>query len=167
MYSSFFFNDTETTEIYTPSLHDALPISRFTWRYVIKLKAASFPIEDCPKPSPSGAINFTTFVASGGRTHRDSLCGARMAGSGQAPDSDVIFPTMASERTQRQIDRLVDEARVSAGVVQTGADLADDRSEEHTSELQSQAYLVCRLLLEKKNINALGALVLRGWSTEW
>ena len=26
-----------------------------------------------------------------------------------------------------------------------------DRSEEHTSELQSQAYLVCRLLLEKKN----------------
>src|SRR5687767_15400973 len=27
----------------------------------------------------------------------------------------------------------------------------DDRSEEHTSELQSLAYLVCRLLLEKKN----------------
>src|SRR5687767_15688197 len=28
-----------------------------------------------------------------------------------------------------------------------------DRSEEHTSELQSLAYLVCRLLLEKKNTN--------------
>ena len=28
------------------------------------------------------------------------------------------------------------------------------RSEEHTSELQSQAYLVCRLLLEKKNRNS-------------
>src|SRR5437879_7782297 len=28
-----------------------------------------------------------------------------------------------------------------------------DRSEEHTSELQSPMYLVCRLLLEKKNIN--------------
>src|SRR5687767_15717681 len=28
---------------------------------------------------------------------------------------------------------------------------ADERSEEHTSELQSLAYLVCRLLLEKKN----------------
>ena len=27
------------------------------------------------------------------------------------------------------------------------------RSEEHTSELQSQAYLVCRLLLEKKKNN--------------
>src|SRR5688572_30964913 len=27
----------------------------------------------------------------------------------------------------------------------------DDRSEEHTSELQSQSNLVCRLLLEKKN----------------
>src|SRR2546425_1809845 len=31
-------------------------------------------------------------------------------------------------------------------------DLAEDRSEEHTSELQSLAYLVCRLLLEKKKI---------------
>src|SRR5687767_15769571 len=29
--------------------------------------------------------------------------------------------------------------------------LRQDRSEEHTSELQSLAYLVCRLLLEKKN----------------
>src|SRR3712207_7110156 len=28
-----------------------------------------------------------------------------------------------------------------------------DRSEEHTSELQSRQYLVCRLLLEKKNIH--------------
>src|SRR3712207_8496743 len=28
--------------------------------------------------------------------------------------------------------------------------LAEDRSEEHTSELQSRQYLVCRLLLEKK-----------------
>src|SRR2546425_7849440 len=33
-----------------------------------------------------------------------------------------------------------------------GADLEFDRSEEHTSELQSLAYLVCRLLLEKKKI---------------
>ena len=32
----------------------------------------------------------------------------------------------------------------------TGAAGSDARSEEHTSELQSQAYLVCRLLLEKK-----------------
>src|SRR3712207_8063976 len=29
-------------------------------------------------------------------------------------------------------------------------ELADERSEEHTSELQSRQYLVCRLLLEKK-----------------
>src|SRR3712207_7924186 len=29
-----------------------------------------------------------------------------------------------------------------------------DRSEEHTSELQSRQYLVCRLLLEKKNAHA-------------
>src|SRR2546425_8413394 len=33
---------------------------------------------------------------------------------------------------------------------QTGASYRIERSEEHTSELQSLAYLVCRLLLEKK-----------------
>src|SRR3712207_8343480 len=32
---------------------------------------------------------------------------------------------------------------------ETGRDRAPDRSEEHTSELQSRQYLVCRLLLEK------------------
>src|SRR5437762_6040621 len=31
-----------------------------------------------------------------------------------------------------------------------------DRSEEHTSELQSPMYLVCRLLLEKKNLEGRG-----------
>src|SRR2546429_6103704 len=31
--------------------------------------------------------------------------------------------------------------------------IAEERSEEHTSELQSRLHLVCRLLLEKKNIN--------------
>src|SRR5687767_15393475 len=31
--------------------------------------------------------------------------------------------------------------------------IGDERSEEHTSELQSLAYLVCRLLLEKKQAN--------------
>src|SRR2546425_3829876 len=42
-------------------------------------------------------------------------------------------------------------AKEAPGVVAvvTGASLAA-RSEEHTSELQSLAYLVCRLLLEKK-----------------
>src|SRR2546425_6552873 len=34
------------------------------------------------------------------------------------------------------------------------ADRALERSEEHTSELQSLAYLVCRLLLEKKKTNS-------------
>src|SRR3712207_7904614 len=34
----------------------------------------------------------------------------------------------------------------------------DDRSEEHTSELQSRQYLVCRLLLEKKKRNDMPSL---------
>src|SRR2546426_7684535 len=34
LFSFFFFNDTATTEIYTLSLHDALPISRRRWRMI-------------------------------------------------------------------------------------------------------------------------------------
>src|SRR2546430_9776322 len=73
----FFFNDTATTEIYTLSLHDALPISE--------------------------------------RGRRADLSGV---------------PADAGAAAHPQRPR--------------------QRSEEHTSELQSQSNLVCRLLLEKK-----------------
>src|SRR5688572_32076566 len=73
----FFFTDTATTEIYTLSLHDALPI-------LVRALAVA------------------------------SVRSSRWRGS-CAPDA------------QRRL-----------------------RSEEHTSELQSQSNLVCRLLLEKK-----------------
>src|SRR6266545_7074028 len=77
-YFFFFFNDTATTEIYTLSLHDALPISTAT-------------------------------------------CGL--------------------------MRRIVAAALSTLGTPRSGVPW---RSEEHTSELQSLAYLVCRLLLEKK-----------------
>src|SRR3712207_6984671 len=51
-----------------------------------------------------------------------------------------------------------DELRQAAGEHQDLVALVaalDVRSEEHTSELQSRQYLVCRLLLEKKNITTL------------
>src|SRR3712207_7277037 len=86
---SFFFNDTATTEIYTLSLHDALPISA----------------RQQPRAQARG----------GGQRGDD----APDAGGGGLPDR--------GGRSGRR------------------------RSEEHTSELQSRQYLVCRLLLEKKN----------------
>src|SRR3989442_16021148 len=48
----FFFNDTATTEIYTLSLHDALPISRFTSRCCTASPAAARPrfISGCRPP---------------------------------------------------------------------------------------------------------------------
>src|SRR3712207_6908755 len=51
------------------------------------------------------------------------------------------------ERLQSGLDHRA--ARVLAGALGLGA-VGDLRSEEHTSELQSRQYLVCRLLLEKK-----------------
>src|SRR3712207_7176054 len=48
-----------------------------------------------------------------------------------------------------QLACVIDEYGGFAGVI-TLEDLAEERSEEHTSELQSRQYLVCRLLLEKK-----------------
>src|SRR2546430_9178304 len=47
--------------------------------------------------------------------------------------------------------RLVQRARGIAATIVNGEVLLRDRSEEHTSELQSQSNLVCRLLLEKKS----------------
>src|SRR2546429_3565552 len=81
----FFFNDTATTEIYTLSLHDALPIS-------------------VGKPGEENA-----------HSHE------RKGGWKAEHDAD------ADQREHQE------------------------RSEEHTSELQSRLHLVCRLLLEKKN----------------
>src|SRR3712207_7774357 len=43
-------------------------------------------------------------------------------------------------------------AAVGQAPAQAAHDPVRDRSEEHTSELQSRQYLVCRLLLEKKKI---------------
>src|SRR5256885_17002326 len=74
----FFFNDTATTEIYTLSLHDALPISA-----IVSLE-------------------------------------------GSAEGSGVRMKSRFCRYS------------------------ASERSEEHTSELQSPCNLVCRLLLEKK-----------------
>src|SRR3712207_8985366 len=45
----------------------------------------------------------------------------------------------------------VEAARDVAGAAEVGVAANVQRSEEHTSELQSRQYLVCRLLLEKKN----------------
>src|SRR5258708_24249741 len=82
--SFFFFNDTATTEIYTLSLHDALPI--------------------CP-----------------------GLALSQNSGGSRAANADDGAPRRHAALISRQ------------------------RSEEHTSELQSPDHLVCRLLLEKKN----------------
>src|SRR5437764_471508 len=82
----FFFNDTSPTEIYTLSLHDALPI--------------------CV----------------------EHIRGHRTGATAKAPDDVHIKRSRES----------------GCGW------LARIRSEEHTSELQSPMYLVCRLLLEKK-----------------
>src|SRR5690606_40592756 len=54
----------------------------------------------------------------------------------------------AERRDRRRTSTMADKQAVQAA--QT-ADAATERSEEHTSELQSRENLVCRLLLEKKN----------------
>src|SRR3712207_7251023 len=95
----FFFNDTATTEIYTLSLHDALPICSF---------------------DVTRGIPFHRFAA------------VRIRGA-------LLDELRGQDWASRSVRA---RARRSAA--------ARQRSEEHTSELQSRQYLVCRLLLEKK-----------------
>src|SRR3712207_6943661 len=98
-YYFFFFNDTATTEIYTLSLHDALPIF-----------------------GPVGAL-------------------PRRAGGQALPPG--LPPRAARARAQCRRGR-------APAVQRQHVPGRRPRSEEHTSELQSRQYLVCRLLLEKK-----------------
>src|SRR5206468_11862563 len=106
----FFFNTTATTEIYTLSLHDALPI----WRR---------RDERCGE----GAVP---------RESRREDLSVRVAGRVAAHDEDDTH------------DRERDDERAGGdGHVQPPRLV--QRSEEHTSELQSRSDLVCRLLLEK------------------
>src|SRR5256885_3082593 len=93
----FFFNDTATTEIYTLSLHDALPISA-------------------------------------AQVHDMAL---RLA-----PEKVLRQRAKAVRARQHAVDALP--------VLKPAAAVVAQRSEEHTSELQSPCNLVCRLLLEKK-----------------
>src|SRR2546430_13264953 len=59
---------------------------------------------------------------------------------------------LCDARRMARVDVAVAGARADAGQSRNPANGAlQDRSEEHTSELQSQSNLVCRLLLEKKN----------------
>src|SRR3712207_7946307 len=103
MTSVIFFNDTATTEIYTLSLHDALPICRGREPAVVA-RARRLP-----------------------GVRRTLLSGRRSAAAAAG------------------------RPLVRGGPPSHGGRTPGDRSEEHTSELQSRQYLVCRLLLEKKN----------------
>src|SRR2546427_3686262 len=76
------------------------------------------------------------------------------------PPRSTLFPYTtlfrSTDRASRGFARAVDVRRVVSQQPQAGTGVCDDarerliRSEEHTSELQSQSNLVCRLLLEKK-----------------
>src|SRR3712207_8422878 len=66
--------------------------------------------------------------------HR-SGCGLRFRGSPESPSADGALPRQCVRPRERETE---------------GLGRRNPRSEEHTSELQSRQYLVCRLLLEKK-----------------
>src|SRR5688572_31158661 len=85
------------------------------------------------------------------------------------PPSSTLFPYTTLFRSVRlRRDRPPEHHHAVRPLAQTGSDVAcrsaqgtrrlNDRSEEHTSELQSQSNLVCRLLLEKKNIRKTNAI---------
>src|SRR3712207_8432160 len=79
------------------------------------------------------------------------------------PPRSTLFPytTLFRSTEPEEILRLLEEAYergkshfviVAAEGAECSAEDLQGRSEEHTSELQSRQYLVCRLLLEKKKI---------------
>src|SRR3712207_7184729 len=88
------------------------------------------------RPPRSTLFPYTTLFRSEAHEHRAGAQGA----AGQLGMS--LRPQEIGVHVRRQLQDLHDRLRRV---------LAAERSEEHTSELQSRQYLVCRLLLEKKN----------------
>src|SRR6266576_5008319 len=70
------------------------------------------------------------------------------------PPRSTLFPYTTLFRS---VDRRARQRPLRVAAEVRPAALVVDRSEEHTSELQSRRDLVCRLLLHKKNTNALQA----------
>src|SRR6266404_8617888 len=93
-----------------------------------------------------------------------------VSGSGRVPCARVEGSLPSLHQAQNQTIRKSEPPTLDDSQVKTVLDkmaaagialpttVADVRSEEHTSELQSLAYLVCRLLLEKKNHHLKSAL---------
>src|SRR3712207_8289132 len=68
-----------------------------------------------------------------------------------SPLEEVAFRAAAKSLINRR--KLPASAAKMAAILRKSLSRAVSRSEEHTSELQSRQYLVCRLLLEKKHIH--------------
>src|SRR3712207_7292991 len=64
--------------------------------------------------------------------------------------SKVYCAVVLDAHSRRVVGWSIDSSPTAA-LVTNALGMAIERSEEHTSELQSRQYLVCRLLLEKKN----------------
>src|SRR5687767_15331237 len=90
------------------------------------------------RPPRSTLFPYTTLFRS------DQLCTARPRFHATSEPRPV---------RRRQIVSVMKAASGSSGRRTAPRAASRPRSEEHTSELQSLAYLVCRLLLEKKKIN--------------
>src|SRR5258708_29274595 len=72
------------------------------------------------------------------------------------PPRSTLFPYTTLFRSALEADLLLvldDHGQEPAELGELALDVRIERSEEHTSELQSPDHLVCRLLLEKKKNN--------------
>src|SRR5690625_6594156 len=68
----------------------------------------------------------------------------------QQAEKENEMQAMKDEMEEKQAEQADMLLKLSEGLATMGGNL-EERSEEHTSELQSRGHLVCRLLLEKKN----------------
>src|SRR3712207_7695990 len=99
------------------------------------------------RPPRSTLFPYTTLFRSGGA--EDGALLQRDVEPGDGAGRAVAVDRRDLRRTP---SRVVDDVGV-AGAGRVGDRLGVERSEEHTSELQSRQYLVCRLLLEKNKNN--------------
>src|SRR3712207_6989902 len=93
------------------------------------------------RPPRSTLFPYTTLFRSGGTANGGQNCFQGTA---------IVKVTVSPGNDDPVVTAVSNSGPINEGSSATLTENATDRSEEHTSELQSRQYLVCRLLLEKK-----------------
>src|SRR5947209_14184761 len=131
-----------------------------TWSRAARAQQPAMPVIGLLRSTPSASFMHLLAAFQQGLKDEGFIDGQNVSIEQRWADNQLDrLPGLAADLVRRQVAVIVANtpaAKAAKAATQTIPIVfvtGEDRSEEHTSELQSRQYLVCRLLLEKKKKN--------------